>query len=129
MLRFALHHTKRIIDVLPLTIIRERESGQISQGNQENKWQQYIDIRIQYLTRLKNNNPDFYKKNEGIVYDFLMISVITLAKINLNMGLHYYNNYIKSNWNSAYQFGFSKLKVLFIKTVGLNYFLKFSSQK
>lgn len=124
MLRLVLSNKKYILDNEPLTIIRERESGQISQGNPEKKWKQYIDVRLNYIERLRLNHFEEYKIYSNMLFDFLMVSVLTLAKYDKNSALLYYKKNIRATWNSSYSFGFSKIKVLIIKSFGLNFFIR-----
>ena len=124
MFKLVLNYKTYIIDELPLTIIRERESGQISQRNPSEKWGQYIEVRLNYLNEFKKNHLTEFNKIRSILFDFLIVSIITLWKYNKIKALLYYN-LIKHDWESDYRFGFSKLKVLFIKCFGLNVFMRF----
>jgi glycosyltransferase involved in cell wall biosynthesis len=124
MLNLILKGHKYLIDDEPFTLIRERASGQISQRNPSEKWQQYIDIRLQYIDKLKEESLTDFLKIRGILYDFLMVSIITLGKYDEPKALNYYKKYIKNNWQSAYTSGFSKLKVKMIQLFGLKFLLK-----
>jgi glycosyltransferase involved in cell wall biosynthesis len=124
MLRMVLAGNSFITDNEVLTIIRERESGQISQRDPGEKWKQFIEIRLKYLEQLEKNNQMAYLKHKGILYDFIMVSVLTLAKYNKQEAIKIYNDSIKCNWVSSGHYGFSKLKILFIKLVGLPIFIK-----
>lgn len=124
MFRLILNDSFYLVDTIALTIIRERESGQISQRNPFEKWKQYIDIRLSYLEALKKKSPKEYNLHKGIFYDFLMVSVLTLAKHSHKDAINYYTNDIKPNWKSSYSFGFTKLKVTIIKLFGFNFYLK-----
>lgn len=123
MLRLVLNNKQYIVDIEPLTIIRERETGQISQRNPEKKWKQYIDVRLDFLDQLRSKLPNEYLKLKGMCYDFLMISVITLGKYDKKGATEYYEKHIKNEWNSSYAFGFSKFKVKLIKLFGIRILL------
>ena len=123
MLRIALSNGNMLIDKLPFTIIRERETGQISQGNSEDKWKQFIDVRLEYLRNLKFLNSTTYKKFSGIFYDFMMVSVIELGKLNKDEAVLIFKNSVKENWNSTGNYGFNNFKVFIIKFLGLRFFL------
>ena len=123
MLRIALSNGNMLIDKLPFTIIRERETGQISQGNSVDKWKQFIDVRLEYLKNLKILNTTIYKKFSGIFYDFLLVSVIELGKLNKDDAVQIFKNSIKENWNSSGNYGFNNFKVFVIKFFGLRFFL------
>lgn len=122
MFRLILSNKKFLIDELPLTIIRERESGQISQRNPSEKWVQYIDIRLNYMKELKKHHENRYKEIKGIMYDFLMVSIITLWQYDKVKALTYFDT-IKHDWVSSYSFGFNRFKVMFIKWLGLKIFM------
>lgn len=125
MLKIILNGGDFIIDSSPLTIIRERVSGQISQRNPVEKWNQYIEIRLNYLTKLKEINYAVYEKHKNLFYDFLMVSILTLLKYDKKGAIDLYNKSIKDNWITAGEYGFSKSKCYFIKLFGLNVFAKF----
>lgn len=123
MLRLIQNNSFYLVDNKALTIIRERESGQISQRNPFEKWKQYIDIRLSYLEALKTKSPEEYNLHKGIFYDFLMVSVIELGKLNKDDAVQIFKNSIKENWNSTGNYGFSNFKVFIIKFLGLRFFL------
>lgn len=127
MLRLILKNNKYIIDTIPLTIIRERKNGQISQSNPIIKWKQYLDIRISYLDELKVLYPKEYNSNIQKLLDFLMISVLTFGKYDKKSALLYFNTFIKYRWNTSCQFGMSKLKFYLIKFFGLRTFLSLTN--
>ncbi|WDE98200.1 glycosyltransferase [Lentisphaera profundi] len=65
-------------DDKPLTIIRERESGQISQSNPGPKWIRYIELRKNILSYLKENNPVIIKENNTFFQQRLFNAIRTL---------------------------------------------------
>ncbi len=124
MLRLVLNGHEFLIDNEPLTIVRERESGQISQRDPGKKWRQFIEIRLNYLDSLKKNKADVYNKYKNIFFDFLMVSVLTYAKYDKSEAVNIYNKYIKSEWISSGSYGFNVFKVILIKLIGLKIFLR-----
>ena len=128
MLRLILNNENYIIDNEALTIVRERVSGQISQGNQQKKWAQYIEIRLNYLNSLKLKNITEYNKNKNTFFDYLMVSIFELAKYDQEKAITIYNKSIKNNWKSEYIYGLSRTKVMFIKAFGLKLYLKLITQ-
>lgn len=129
MLRIILNKGKYIVDLNPLTIIRERESGQISQRDPTAKWKQYIDLRLNYLDFMKRNLKEEYNNNSGILYDFLMVSIITLSHYDERLAIKYYQQYISKNWVTANFYGFNWVKYYFIKTFGLKIYLRLSYKR
>ena len=127
MLRLIFKNHKYVLDLEPKTIVRQRESGQISQSNPIKKWEQYIDIRLKYLENFRAYNLNDYHNNLQYLLDFLMVSILILAKYDLKIALKYYNMYIKNDWISSNKFGFSKVKVFIIKFLGLKMFIILNS--
>lgn len=127
MLRLIFKNHKYVLDLEPKTIVRQRESGQISQSNPIKKWEQYIDIRLKYLENFRAYNLNDYNNNLQYLLDFLMVSILILAKYDLKIALKYYNMYIKNDWISSNKFGFSKVKVFIIKFLGLKTFIILNS--
>lgn len=124
MLRLALKGKEFLVDKEPFTIIRERQSGQISHRDPESKWKQFIDVRLNYLTELKKSNVKKYEQYKNVFYDFLMVSVLSLSNYNREEALKIYQQSIKKHWKSSGNYGFGKLKVTFIKIMGFKIFLK-----
>jgi len=114
-----------IIDTSALTIIRERETGQISQRNPVEKWEQYIDIRLDYIEYLKRFKEEEYLGVKNIMYDFLMVSIITLSKFDKTSAIDIYNKKIKTVWKTSCSYGFTKLKYYLIKLIGLRVVLSY----
>ncbi len=127
MLRLISNNKSYIVDNNANTIIRDRISGQISQGNKAKKWIEFIDIRINYLQYLKQNKQQEYNKHNGILMDFLMNSILSLAYYDKLSAINYYNSFVKHNWNSAGTYGFNKIKTSLINYLGLNMFLKINA--
>lgn len=55
-----------IVDNKPLTIIRERENGQISQGKHLDRLLIYFQLRYDILVYLKLNEPQYLSKNRNV---------------------------------------------------------------
>lgn len=120
MFRLVLKNNEFVLDMNPLTVIRERASGQISQRNPSESWKQYVDIRLNFMKELKMKLPFEYKKNKNIYVDFLLVSLSTLAQYNKSVALDIYNNQIKSE----HDFKLKPLRSAFIKLFGFNTFLR-----
>jgi len=124
MMRIILNKGKYIVDVNPLTIIRERDFGQISQRDPIAKWKQYIETRLSYLDCLRQDFVEEYDKNRAVLYDFLMVSVLTLSNYDERLAIKYYQQYISKNWVTSKTYGFNWFKYGLIKIVGLKFYLK-----
>lgn len=119
MMRLILNGKTYLADNNALTVVRERSSGQISQRNPAEKWQQYIDIRLHYIKQLRDQFPHQYLDLSGKMFDFVMVSIINLSAYNKEKAVSYYQHQVKSHWRSANSYGFSKLKLLLIKIFGI----------
>ncbi len=119
MFRLVLRQKEFIFDNIPYTVIRERESGQISQRNPNEKWYQYIDVRLKYLKELKMQLPHAYQENKVVFYNSLLISVMILAKHNKTKAIEIFNHEIRPNLT----FSVSNWRSAIIKLLGLNFYL------
>ncbi len=119
MLRIILNNGDYILDNTPLTIIRERRSGRISDRNPIEKWHQYISVRILFLQKLKLIFPIEYKKYKSIYIWFLLISIFTLMKFDKLSGIKLFNLHIKNNLKLSKRLGFNNIKIILIKILGI----------
>jgi glycosyltransferase involved in cell wall biosynthesis len=55
---------KVILQMEPLTLVRERASGQISTSNPGKRWKQYIELRVEILEFLRANEKEYFNQNE-----------------------------------------------------------------
>lgn len=124
MMRLLLAGGHFIVDRTPLTIVREREYGQISTREPGQNVKRYIDVRLAFLEKFKQADPEHYKKYNGMFMDFLVVSVLILARYDEQQALDYYSKHIKGNWRSAHMFGLNSLKVAIIKLFGLKAYIK-----
>ena len=75
------------MDPKEYTIVRERESGQIS--SQNSKWINYLDIRIRFYLYLKNNKYQINKAH----YKAISNAILLCAKHHKKYALkHLINN-------------------------------------
>jgi glycosyltransferase involved in cell wall biosynthesis len=87
-----------IIDSEPLTIIRERESGQISQRNPKEKWQQYLNLRIEMMEYLKVNLTKEWDKNKVYFLNKFFTKLRLYAKEDLKNATLIYYKYFPSTF-------------------------------
>jgi glycosyltransferase involved in cell wall biosynthesis len=78
-------------DHIPLTIIRERESGQISQRDPREKWLQYICLRVEMIQFLKLREADYFKNEKSFYYQNLFSQLRILAKFDLDKAVEIFN--------------------------------------
>ncbi|MCW3071662.1 MAG: hypothetical protein JWO44_1552 [Bacteroidetes bacterium] len=97
----------------PLTVIRERASGQISQGDPKKNWMQYIALRVEIINYLKASRTAYFEKEKGFYYQNLFSQLRTLAKYDLeNAALIFKDNFEKDFVPSAGA-GFSPYALLY----------------
>ena len=100
MFRLLQQNEEVIIDNEPLTIVRERDSGQISQGNQADNWHRYFTLRMDMAEWLAENRPELYALHEDKFKDTLfgILKIISLdgkRGFSIASQLHkkYFSNY------------------------------------
>ncbi|TAJ08641.1 glycosyltransferase family 2 protein [Marinilabiliaceae bacterium JC017] len=76
-----------IIDTEPLTIVRERESGQISQSNPAKKWTRYVQLRLEIIEWLKTERMDYFKSNSNYFHSILLTNIRNIAPHNLSLAV------------------------------------------
>ena len=80
MFRLLKCNSQVIIDETPLTIVRERKTGQISQRNPVEKWKQYIDLRYSILKYIQEHRQEYFEQEAAWYYQALIENLVTLAK-------------------------------------------------
>lgn len=95
MFRLIKDGSEVVFDDEPLTIIRERESGQISQHNPLKKWDQYVILLFEIATYIKMKEEEFYIANENLINQILFDSLRILAKFDLQKANEYFRELSK----------------------------------
>jgi Glycosyltransferases involved in cell wall biogenesis len=124
MLRLVLAGETFITDDTPLTLIRERPAGQISQSNPAVRWKRYLEVRLNYLEQLKTINPEAFTRLTPQFYDFLMATVILLGRYDSNTAQQLYKNSIQPYWHAAAYYGMNPVKRWLIRFFGLPFYLR-----
>jgi glycosyltransferase involved in cell wall biosynthesis len=114
MMRLALSNKLFLIDTVPLTIVRVRESGQISQLNVSDNLERFIEVRLSYLQELESMFPQVFLSIKNELYSYLLAFVIKLYKYFPEKALGIYNNKLKQKL----QINLKYKKTTFIKLVG-----------
>ena len=73
-----------LIDDSLLTILRERESGQISQTDPLAKWSQYVDLRLDVISFIKQYQPEVHEAFQPEIQSMLFNHIRVLARYDLN---------------------------------------------
>jgi glycosyltransferase involved in cell wall biosynthesis len=125
MMCLALHNKPFLIDKDPLTIVRERENGQISQLNSSDNILRFIEVRLNYLDELQLKFPAVFLRLKNELYTYLLAFVIKLYGYSPEKALSIYNDQIKHHLelNSKYK------KMTIIKLLGLKLFVQLTKSK
>ena len=117
-----------IFDQQPLTVIRERVSGQISQGDPRKTWLQYVSLRIEIIDFLKKEKASYFEMEQNYYFQNLFSQLRTFAQYDLEAAdvifKKKYDKYFRPRSGSKfsiyalffYLFGFKKaeqLKMIF----------------
>lgn len=78
-----------VVDNQPLTIIQQRESGQISNGSVENMIR-FTDIRLQILDYLNREMPQTVQENLNDFYDTIYTRSRMIAPFDVEKAHYYY---------------------------------------
>jgi len=87
-----------IYDTEPMTIVREREKGQISKQKPVEKWTQYIDLRLDMLQSIRQKRPDYLKKNKTNFENALFGMIRILAEYDLDKAEEFYLSHLGKNF-------------------------------
>lgn len=124
MMRLVIHNKSFLVDKIPLTIIRERESGQISQLNISDNIKRFIDIRLHYLNELETKFPKVFLQIKNELYNYLLSFIVKLYKYEPDKALSIYNHKVKSKL----QINLNYKKASFVKLIGLKLFIKLTKE-
>lgn len=91
MFRILKNNTKVYVDQSINTVIRERYSGQISQGDFKGSWGRYVELRFQIIEYLKENKFQYYSENRDYFESYFFKILRILAKKNIVTSTQYYN--------------------------------------
>jgi len=81
-----------------LTVIRQREFGQISQSDLKGNWTRYLELRLSIIEYLSKKNPQYFKKNiiyyQNSLFDILRI----LYKFNRKLAIDTFKSYFDKDY-------------------------------
>jgi hypothetical protein len=90
-----------IFDAEPLTIIQERETGQISTKNPQDNWVRYFNKRVEILNWIKENETKLYASHQAFFNDSLfgILKIISNQKPDgLKVSSRLYKSYFKTRY-------------------------------
>jgi glycosyltransferase involved in cell wall biosynthesis len=80
MFRMVLKKNRTLCDRNPLTVVRARAEGQISQMDPARKWRQYVELRI----KMQEQISSMPEEDKAFYSGFIFNSLRTLARYDLN---------------------------------------------
>ncbi len=120
MMSMALAGSNFVTDNEVLTIIREREFGQISQQNPAENLERFIEVRLKYLNNLEIRFPIVFHEIKNELFSYLLPFLIKLHHFESDIAINLYNNNIKSKLSVDLRFK----KAFIVKVIGLKLFIK-----
>ncbi|MFN5181421.1 MAG: hypothetical protein ACK5D5_00185, partial [Bacteroidota bacterium] len=105
-----------------LTIVRERELGQISKSNPKTRLRQYILVRLGIIDFIQKKSLIFESSSLDKLYDFLVVTLIELSLYDLIDSASIFNAHVNDKWKVANNFGMNWFKKFLIKTLGFKNF-------
>jgi glycosyltransferase involved in cell wall biosynthesis len=112
-----------LIDKEPLTIINERDNGQISQGNPTVRWVNIVKIRKLALEKKSFTNLPTNEQQE--VLSFYVSSLMILSRLDYPLSLEYASIRLETKLIAIH--GLGKWHIGLIKLIGLRKTLKINS--
>lgn len=106
------------LDDVPLTIIRERESGQISQRNPKEKWMQYVSLREEMIEYLKEYQTEEWNVNNAYYLNKFFTKLRLYAKEDLKNAIVLFNKYFKKEFVPEKSLYISKYYIFIFKFLG-----------
>lgn len=91
-----------LIDKTPLTIVRERPFGQISQTNPTDKWVRYFNKRFEMVQWLKHNRPAEYAADKNY-YEDALFGLLKIISNNNRQGLKVANQLYHQHFKGKYR--------------------------
>jgi len=94
MFRCLKDEVKIYFDDIPLTVKRERLNGQISQADPREKWERYLNLRLEILDYLVSEKPDEFEKQKQLFYQSLFGILRILSPYNWPLAYKIYREYL-----------------------------------
>jgi glycosyltransferase involved in cell wall biosynthesis len=101
MFRLLQINSQVIFDAEPLTIIQERETGQISTKNPQDNWVRYFNKRVEILNWIKKNDTKLYASHQAFFNDSLfgILKIISNHKPDgLKVSSQLWKSYLKGKY-------------------------------
>ena len=129
MFRLLQINSQVIFDAEPLTIIQERESGQISTKHPQDNWVRYFNKRVEILNWIKKNDTKLYASHQTFFNDSLfgILKIISNQKPDgLDTAIYLYKAYFPNGYKPSPKQEHSTQTYLFLfKALGFNYTERF----
>lgn len=119
MFRLIKNNKKVVFDQKPLTIIRARPEGQISQRGSIVNWKQYLLQRLEMLNWIKQNHYNYYLKNRMFYENSLLGIIKMIERKDINEAASLHTIYLRKNYKTLpISFYFKKPYFFFLYVFG-----------
>jgi hypothetical protein len=101
MFRLLQINSQVIFDAEPLTIIQERETGQISTKHPQDNWVRYFNKRVEILNWIKENDTKLYASHQAFFNDSLfgILKIVSNQKPDgLKVSSQLWKSYLKGKY-------------------------------
>src|SRR5690554_2972504 len=101
MFRLLQINSQVIFDAEPLTIIQERETGQISTKHPQDNWVRYFNKRVEILNWIKENDTKLYTSHQAFFNDSLfgILKIISNQKPDgLDTAIYLWKSFLKGKY-------------------------------
>lgn len=124
MLRLVLGGSQVISDNTPLTIIRERDAGQISQSNPSKRWFNMVQHRFKYLKEIETTFSKDIEYSKSEVISYIVSAIIILGKFDKKQAVHFAQGLKMYKKALIPKYGLTSKSIILIKTLGLKNFIR-----
>ena len=110
-----------LYDNNPLTVIRERNNGQISQTDVTGNLERYLQVRTEIIDYIKHNKKEYYLKNETDLLNLLFNLLRKVYKHNPELATDIYMKYFPEKFTPQISNVTTNLYIKTFKIFGFRY--------
>lgn len=92
MFRLLMKNENVLFDNKPYTIIRQRDSGQISQSDPSGRFERILQLHLRIENFLKTQKPEYYIDNKDFINQRIFDDIRILANYDLKLAFRYYKD-------------------------------------
>jgi glycosyltransferase involved in cell wall biosynthesis len=87
-----------MVDPVPLTVVREREAGQISSADPAANLERFVALRAEILQVLERENPGWHADHEAACRQFIFDKIHSLAAWDLERAARLHDTHLKGDF-------------------------------